>query len=95
VLSTVHANALGMDVSTALILQLHRDLYQFSPTAGGSWKSIANDIVDDAAINESVTGYRSVGTGGQVDALVAVTASASHHPRATSATARFWPLRSA
>lgn len=46
VLSTVHANALGMDVSTGLILQLHRDLYQFSPNPGGAWKSTANDIVD-------------------------------------------------
>ena len=46
VLSTVHVNALGMGVSTGLILQLHRDLYQFSPTSGGGWKSTANDIVD-------------------------------------------------
>ncbi|PKQ29693.1 MAG: cell filamentation protein Fic, partial [Actinobacteria bacterium HGW-Actinobacteria-10] len=46
VLSTVHANALGMDLSTGLVLQLHRDLYQFSPTPGGAWKSTANDIVD-------------------------------------------------
>jgi Fic family protein len=93
VLSTVHANALGMDISTGLILQLHRDLYQFSPTPGGSWKSTANDIVDvmpdgthrlrfspvaphlvDAAMDELVTGYCSVVTGGQVDSLVAVPA---------------------
>lgn len=46
VLSTVHANTLGMDVSTGLVLQMHRDLYQFSPTPGGAWKSTANDIVD-------------------------------------------------
>ncbi|NTW29032.1 MAG: Fic family protein [Coriobacteriia bacterium] len=46
VLSTVHANALGMDVSTGLVLQLHRDLYQFSSTPGGAWKSTANDIVN-------------------------------------------------
>ncbi len=46
VLSSVHANALAMDVSTGLVLQLHRDLYQFSPTPGGAWKSTANDIVD-------------------------------------------------
>jgi Fic family protein len=46
VLSTVHATALGMDVSTELVLQLHRDLYQFSPAPGGTWKSTANDIVD-------------------------------------------------
>ena len=46
VLSTVHANALGMDLSTELILQLHRDMYQFSPAPGGAWKSTPNDIVD-------------------------------------------------
>ena len=46
VLSTVHANALGMDLSTGLILQLHRDMYQFSPAPGGAWKSTPNDIVD-------------------------------------------------
>jgi len=93
VLSTVHANALGMDVSTGRVLQLHRDLYPFSPTPGGSWKSTANDIVDvmpdgaqrlrfgpvaphfvAAAMNELVNGYRSVVSGGQVDALIAVPA---------------------
>ena len=46
VLSTVRANALGMDVSPGLVLQLHRDLYQFSPIPGGAWKSTPNDIVD-------------------------------------------------
>ena len=46
VLSTIHANALGMDLSTDLILQLHRDMYQFSPAPGGAWKSTPNDIVD-------------------------------------------------
>jgi len=46
VLSTIHANAGGMEVSAELILQLHRDLYRFSPTSGGEWKSTPNDIVD-------------------------------------------------
>ncbi len=46
ILSTVHANALGMDLSPGLVLQLHRDLYQFSPTPGGAWKTTPNDIVD-------------------------------------------------
>lgn len=45
-LATVHANALRMDVSSGLILQLHRDLYQFTPTPGGTWKRSENDIVD-------------------------------------------------
>jgi Fic family protein len=46
VLSAVHADAADMQVSSGLILQLHRDLYRFSPSAGGAWKSIPNDIVD-------------------------------------------------
>lgn len=93
VLSTVHANALGMDLSTGLVLQLHRDLYQFSPTPGRAWKNTPNDIVDvlpggthrlrfspvaphlvDTAMNELVTGYRSLVSGGQVDSLIAVPA---------------------
>jgi len=93
VLSTVHANALGMDVSTGLVLQLHRGLYQFSPTQCGTWKNTTNDIVDvlpdgthrlrfspvaphvvDTAMNELVTGYQSLVSGGQVDSLIAVPA---------------------
>ena len=46
VLATVHANARSMDLSGGLVLQLHRDLYQFSPTPGGAWKVSSNDIVD-------------------------------------------------
>jgi len=45
-LATVHANALGMEVSDGLILQLHRDLFQFTVMAGGVWKRTKNDIVD-------------------------------------------------
>ena len=93
VLSTVHANALGMDLSTDLVLQLHGDLYQFSPTPGGAWKNTANDIVDvlpdgthrlrfspvaplvvDTAMNELVTGYQALVSGGQVDSLISVPA---------------------
>ena len=46
VLATVHANALAMDLSCGLILQLHRDLYQFTASPGGAWKRTDNDIVD-------------------------------------------------
>jgi len=46
VLATVHASASSMDLSGGLILQLHRDLYQFSPMPGGAWKGSPNDIVD-------------------------------------------------
>jgi Fic family protein len=82
-----------MDLSTGLVLQLHRDLYQFSPTPGGAWKTTPNDIVDvlpagthrlrfspvaphvvDTAMNELVTGYQSLVSGGQVDSLITVPA---------------------
>ena len=46
VLAGVHANAAEMQVSSGLILQLHRDLYRFTPAGGGAWKSTPNDIVD-------------------------------------------------
>jgi len=45
-LATVHANALAMEVTVGLVLQLHRDLYQFTATPGGAWKRTENDIVD-------------------------------------------------
>ncbi|MDO8847209.1 MAG: Fic family protein [Coriobacteriia bacterium] len=45
-LATVHANASGMRVTTGLILELHRDLYRFTPNPGGAWKAAPNDIVD-------------------------------------------------
>ncbi len=46
VLATIHVGARGMQLTSGLILQLHRDLYQFSPVPGGVWKSSPNDIVD-------------------------------------------------
>ncbi len=46
VLATVHVAAATMEVTPGLILQLHRDLYQFSPAPRGAWKSSPNDIVD-------------------------------------------------
>jgi len=45
-LATIHANASNMRVTPGLILQLHRDLYRFTPSPGGAWKSAPNDIVD-------------------------------------------------
>lgn len=46
VLASIHASADAMEVSAGLLLQLHRDMYRFTPTPGGAWKATANDIVD-------------------------------------------------
>ena len=46
VLKTIHVNHESMPFTPGIILQLHRDLYQFVPREGGSWKSTDNEIVE-------------------------------------------------
>jgi Fic family protein len=52
VLKTIHSNYDSMDFTTGLVLQLHRDLYQFHPSVGGTRKS------SDNAIEETLSGGR-------------------------------------
>lgn len=46
VLNTIHANCMAMPFTTGMVLQMHRDLYQFLPGAGGHWKKSNNDITE-------------------------------------------------
>lgn len=46
VLATIHANHEGMRLSPNLVLQLHRDLFQYTPSGGGSWKNAPNTIIE-------------------------------------------------
>lgn len=46
VLNTVHTNFAEMPPTANLVLQLHRDLFQFVPRGGGRWKSSDNDITE-------------------------------------------------
>jgi len=46
VLNTIHTNSADMQLTTNLVLQLHRDLFQFVPGGGGRWKSADNDITE-------------------------------------------------
>ena len=46
VLRTIHANHENIPFSANVVLQLHRDLYQFLPGEGGRWKATNNDIVE-------------------------------------------------
>lgn len=46
VLSTIHANHDGMRLTPNLVLQMHRDLFQFTPSPGGAWKNVANTIIE-------------------------------------------------
>jgi len=46
VLKTIHANHAEIPFSTGVILQFHRDLYQFIPGEGGKWKPVNNEITE-------------------------------------------------
>jgi Fic family protein len=46
VLNTIHTNFADMPLTSNLVLQLHRDLFQFAPGGGGRWKSAQNDITE-------------------------------------------------
>jgi Fic family protein len=46
VLNTIHTNFADMQLTSNLVLQLHRDLFQFAPGGGGRWKSADNDITE-------------------------------------------------
>ncbi len=46
VLGTIHASWKAMPFSPSLVLQLHRDLYQFVPGRGGRWKRAPNRITE-------------------------------------------------
>lgn len=44
VLGAIHANWMNMPFTPNVVLQLHRDLYQFVPGQGGRWKTVPNRI---------------------------------------------------
>jgi Fic family protein len=46
VLNTIHANHADIPFTTGVVLQFHRDLYQFNPGQGGKWKPTDNEITE-------------------------------------------------
>jgi Fic family protein len=46
VLNTIHSQSASIKLSSNVVLQLHRDLFQFAPGGGGRWKSTDNDITE-------------------------------------------------
>ena len=49
VLSTIHVHHGAMELTPNLVLQLHRDLFQFAPGGGGRWKPADNQITETRA----------------------------------------------
>lgn len=57
VLNTIHASFAEAQLTSNLVLQLHRDLFQFVPGGGGRWKSAANDITETRADGTTVVRF--------------------------------------
>lgn len=60
VLNTIHANYDGMPFSPGLVLQLHRDLYQFAPGVGGRWKPVDNEITEALPDGSTIIRFKPV-----------------------------------
>lgn len=43
-LNTIHSSYVHIPFTPSIVLQLHRDIYQFSAHPGGRWKAIDNEI---------------------------------------------------
>lgn len=69
VLGTIHANATDITFSSNVMLQLHRDLYQFLPGRGGSWKRTNNDIVETRPDGTEVVRFSPVAAHATPDAM--------------------------
>jgi Fic family protein len=60
VLNTIHTNHEHMRLTSGLVRQLHRDLYRYSPTEGGRWKSVDNEIIEELADGTRLLRFRPV-----------------------------------
>lgn len=60
VLNTIHASSIDIPITNNVILQFHRDLFQFSESVGGKWKSTNNDITEKHADGTEIVRFRPV-----------------------------------
>jgi Fic family protein len=58
VLNSIHTNFAAMRLTSNLVLQLHRDLFQFVPGGGGRWKASDNDITEVQADGTTMVRFR-------------------------------------
>jgi len=59
-LATIHANYPNMPFTTSIVLQLHRDLYQFLSQQGGRWKMTDNQILESRADGTKVIRFQPI-----------------------------------
>lgn len=60
VLNTIHANYTDIPFTTGVVLQFHRDLYQFLPGEGGKWKPVDNEITETNANGTKIVRFKPV-----------------------------------
>jgi hypothetical protein len=58
VLNTIHSHPEDIRLTPNVVLQLHRDLFQFAPGGGGRWKSTDNDIMERRPDGTSVVRFK-------------------------------------
>lgn len=69
VLNTIHTSAADMPFTANVVLQLHRDLYQFLPGEGGHWKPVDNEITETGPGGEKVVRFQPVPAHATPDAI--------------------------
>lgn len=69
VLNTIHTHHAGMELTSNLVLQLHRDLFQFVPGVGGRWKPADNQIVETRADGTEIVRFTPVSALATPDAM--------------------------
>jgi Fic family protein len=59
-LATIHSNHANMPFTPGVVLQLHRDLYQFVAQQGGRWKMTDNEISETRADGTKFVRFRPI-----------------------------------
>lgn len=69
VLTTIHTNFADMRLTSNLVLQLHRDLFQFAPGGGGRWKAAQNDITQTRSDGTTTVRFKPLAPSLTADAM--------------------------
>lgn len=60
ILNTIHANHANIPFTTGVVLQFHRDLYQFLQAKGGKWKPVDNEITETQSDGTKIVRFKPV-----------------------------------
>jgi Fic family protein len=60
VLNTIHTRHADIEFSTGVVRQFHRDLFKYTSSRGGDWKSTGNDIIEEHPDGTEVVRFETV-----------------------------------